>query len=27
VRVTGALADAYSYSGRAQGYYLYRPRP
>jgi hypothetical protein len=27
VRVTEALAGAYTYSGRAQGYYLYRPRP
>jgi hypothetical protein len=26
-RVTQALADAYTYSGRAQGYYLYRPAP
>jgi hypothetical protein len=26
-RVTQALADAYTYSGRAQGYYLYRPDP
>jgi hypothetical protein len=27
VRVTEALAGAYTYGGRAQGYYLYRPRP
>jgi hypothetical protein len=27
VRVTEALAGAYTYSGRVQGYYLYRPRP
>jgi hypothetical protein len=26
-RVTDALADAYADSGRAQGYYLYRPAP
>jgi hypothetical protein len=26
-RVTRALADAYAESGRAQGYYLYRPNP
>jgi hypothetical protein len=26
-RVTRALADAYTESGRAQGYYLYRPNP
>ena len=26
-RVTQALADAYTFSGRTQGYYLYRPRP
>jgi hypothetical protein len=27
VRVTETLAGAYTYGGRAQGYYLYRPRP